>query len=73
MRFAFEAISEGTPCAAMRLEVCHIPLRAECKQCRATFEFDVYHPVCASCGSVQFEFMPDAPLLLEEIELEPLE
>ena len=70
MRFAFEVISEGTLCEGMRLDVRFIPLRAECKQCHAVFEFDVYHPVCGTCGSVHYEFVPDAPLLLEEIELE---
>lgn len=70
MRFAFETISEGTPCQNMRLDIRHIPLRAMCKQCQTTFEFDVYHPACGACGSADFNFQPDAPLLLEEIEFE---
>jgi len=73
MQFSFAAISEGTPCEGMWLDVRHIPLRATCKQCHAAFEFDVFDPVCKTCGSAEFSFLPDAPLLLEEIELSPLE
>ena len=70
MRFAFEAASAGTLCEGMRLLIRHIPLRATCRQCKITFEFEVHHPVCSACGSEQFDFLPDAPLLLEEIEFE---
>jgi len=68
--FAFEAISKGTVCEGMKLEIIHIPLRAACKSCKNTFEFDIYSPKCAKCDSKEFDFQEDAPLLLEEIELE---
>ena len=70
MRFAFETIAEGTLCDGMRLDIRHIPLRATCRQCRTTFEFDVYRPSCGACQSAQFDFEPDAPLLIETIEFE---
>ncbi len=70
MSFAFEAASAGTICEAMTLTIRHVPLRATCKQCQTTFEFDVYKPVCTACDSAEFDFEPDAPLLLEEIEFE---
>ncbi|NLK40966.1 MAG: hydrogenase maturation nickel metallochaperone HypA [Planctomycetes bacterium] len=68
MRFAFESISQGTPCEGMRLEIRHIPLQAECTHCRTVFVFDIYHPMCPTCKSSRFDFQPDAPLLLEDIE-----
>lgn len=68
MRFAFDAAAEGTVCEGMDLQIVHIPLRATCKTCGHTFEFDVYNPKCPPCGSQEFEFEPDAPLLLEDIE-----
>ena len=70
MHFAFESISEGTPCEGMRLEIRHIPLQARCRQCAATFEFEVYHPMCPQCQNEEFDFLPDAPLLLEDIEFD---
>lgn len=68
MHFAFETAAEGTVCEGMDLQIRHIPLRAQCKACGHTFEFDVYNPKCHSCGSQEFDFQPDAPLLIEEIE-----
>lgn len=70
MQFAFEAAAAGTPAEGMKLEIKHIPLRAKCKACGALFDFDIYNPQCHSCKSMEFEFEPDAPLLLEEIDFE---
>ena len=70
MQFAFEAAAAGTACEGMELKIKHIPLQATCKQCKTTFEFDVYKPICNGCDSAEFDFEPDAPLLLEEIEFE---
>jgi len=70
MQFAFEAAATGTVCDSMTLNIKHIPLRATCKKCKATFEFDVYKPACSQCESMEFAFEPDAPLLLETIEFE---
>ena len=70
MSFAFEAAAAGTLCEGMELKIKHIPMRATCKRCSTTFEFDVYKPMCNRCDSAEFDFEPDAPLLLEEIEFE---
>ena len=68
--FAFEAIAKGTPCEGVKLEIEHKPIRAGCKNCDEIFECDVSAPSCPKCGSDDFDLLPDAPLLLEEIELE---
>jgi hydrogenase nickel incorporation protein HypA/HybF len=70
MQFAFETAAAGTICEGMTLNIKHIPLRATCRQCHTTFEFDVYSPRCVQCQSTEFKIEPDAPLLLEEIEFE---
>jgi len=70
MSFAFETAAAGTACEGMTLEIKHIPLRATCKQCQFTFEFDVFKPHCPQCDSEEYAFLPDAPLLLETIEFE---
>ncbi len=70
MQFAFEAAAGGTICEGMNLTIKHIPLQAKCKQCRVTFEFNIYSPVCSQCESAEYDFESDAPLLLETIEFE---
>jgi hydrogenase nickel incorporation protein HypA/HybF len=70
MQFAFEAISDGTPCHGVLLQIKHIPLRAKCQDCQESFVFDIYSPHCPKCKIEHFTFEPDAPLLLEEIEFE---
>ncbi|MBN1816588.1 MAG: hydrogenase maturation nickel metallochaperone HypA [Sedimentisphaerales bacterium] len=70
MQFALDVASQDTPCKGIVLEIRHIPLRASCKRCQNEFEFDIYSGTCPACGSSEFDFVPDAPLLLEEIEFE---
>jgi len=70
LSFAFEAISQGTPCEGMTLQIEHKPLRATCRQCSNTFAVELSKVLCPSCQSDDFELLPDAPLLLEEIEFE---
>ncbi|MBN1126543.1 MAG: hydrogenase maturation nickel metallochaperone HypA [Sedimentisphaerales bacterium] len=70
MEFAFDVASQDTACKGMKLEIHHVPLRANCKKCQNEFEFDIYSGSCPTCGNSEIEFVPDAPLLLEEIEFE---
>ena len=70
LAFAFEAIAEGGVCEGMKLVVEHKPLRAHCNGCGVDFEFDITKPVCAECGSDEFDMLSDEPLVLEEIEFE---
>jgi hydrogenase nickel incorporation protein HypA/HybF len=68
--FAFEAIVKGTICEGMKLIVRHIPIGAECDDCGRTFDFDIANPVCAHCGGKNYKMLPDAPLMLDEIEFD---
>ena len=68
--FAFEAVTKGTPCEGMKLEIEHKPMRGRCKSCNENFEVELSDPICPKCGSGDFELLPDAPLLLEEIEFQ---
>ena len=82
--FAFEAITKGTPCEGVKLEIEHKPIRGQCKKCNQSFEVELGSPFCGTsqngnplsqprclkCGSEDFELLPDAPLMLEEIELQ---
>lgn len=73
VNFAFAAAAKGSICEGMKLNIVHIPLKAKCKSCGKTFEFDLYTEGCKSCKSPDIGFEPDAPLLLEDIEFEDKE
>jgi len=66
--FAFEAIAKGTDCEGMKLHIEYKPMRGRCKNCNESFDVELSHPICPKCSSGDFELLPDAPLLLEEIE-----
>lgn len=70
LRFAFEAIAEGTPCEGMVLEIEHKPLQAKCRSCASAFAVDLSEARCPRCTGDDFELLPDAPLVLDEIEFE---
>jgi hydrogenase nickel incorporation protein HypA/HybF len=73
LSFAFEAIAQGTPCEGMALEIEHKALQAKCKACGSVFVVDLANVKCPSCGGGEFELLPDAPLLLEQIEFEGID
>jgi hydrogenase nickel incorporation protein HypA/HybF len=70
LAFAFEAVARGTPCEGMQLEIEHKPLQARCRNCGDVFALDLSNTRCPDCGTEDFELLPDAPLLLEQIEFE---
>jgi len=67
---ALGAISKGTSCEGIGLEIEHKPMRGLCKKCGQEFDVDFSKCCCASCGSIDFKLLEDAPLILEEIEFE---
>jgi hydrogenase nickel incorporation protein HypA/HybF len=73
LTFAFEAIAAGTLCEGTKLEVEHKPLQAKCKTCDRTFAVDFADAKCPDCGGDDFDLLPDAPLLVEQIEFEGLD
>lgn len=68
--FAFEAIAKNTPCEGMKLEIEHKPIQGKCRNCGETFDFELCRPKCPKCKSDEFDLLPDAPLVLKEIEFE---
>jgi hydrogenase nickel incorporation protein HypA/HybF len=70
LRFAFEAIAKGTTCEGMRLEIEHKPIQGKCKNCDEIFNFELCQPNCPKCKGKEFDLLPYAPLMLEEIEFE---
>jgi hydrogenase nickel incorporation protein HypA/HybF len=70
LRFAFEALAEGTVCEGTILEIEHRPMQARCKACDGTFSIKLSEARCPHCAADDFELLPDAPLMLDEIEFE---
>jgi hydrogenase nickel incorporation protein HypA/HybF len=70
LSFAFEAIAKDTPCEGVKLQVEHKPIQARCKNCGLNFDVELSRPECSKCGGADFELLPDAPLILEEIEFQ---
>jgi hydrogenase nickel incorporation protein HypA/HybF len=68
--FAFDAIAKGTSCEGIRLEIEHKLMQGQCKKCNERFDFKLNCPKCPKCDSEEFDLLPDAPLLLEQIEFE---
>jgi len=68
--FAFEVISKDSICEGLKLNIEQKPIQAKCKNCDYTFVFDLHKPICPKCQCEDFDLLPDAPLLLEEIEFE---
>jgi hydrogenase nickel incorporation protein HypA/HybF len=65
--FAFEAIAKDTLCEGLKFQIEHKSIQARCKKCGPAFDVEFSHPVCPECGADDFELLPDAPLVLEEI------
>jgi hydrogenase nickel incorporation protein HypA/HybF len=70
LNFAFEAIAKDTLCEGVKLHVEHKSIQARCKNCDRKFDVELSCPECPKCGGIDFELLPDAPLILEEIEFQ---
>ena len=70
LHLAFDAIAKNSPCEGMKLKIEHKPLQGKCKKCNEVFNFELCQPRCSKCQSEKFDLLPDAPLVLEEIEFE---
>jgi len=70
LMFAFEVIAKGTSCEGLKLEIEHKRIQGRCKNCGESFDIEFSNPCCPKCNIAEFDLMPDAPLMLEEIEFE---
>jgi len=68
--FAFEALAKDTICEQVKLEIEHRPPRGRCKACGAEFDIEMTEVKCPRCGRADLELLPDAGLLLEQIEFD---
>ncbi len=73
LSFAFDAVAQGTPCEGLKLQIEHKSLQAQCDTCGSTFRISLAAVTCPECGGNDFKLLPDAPLILEQIEFEGTE
>ena len=67
---AFDAITKGTKIENTKLKIEHKPLRGQCEKCGKEFNINLSKIKCSHCGSKELSILPDAPILLEEIEFQ---
>jgi hydrogenase nickel incorporation protein HypA/HybF len=70
LREALDAISKATAIENLKLKIEHKPPQGLCEKCKQKFNIDLSNIKCSFCGSDDFQLLPDAPLILEEIEFE---
>jgi Zn finger protein HypA/HybF involved in hydrogenase expression len=70
LKEAFTAIAATTPCEGMELNLRAIPPQFHCNSCGRVSDYELTSPMCPGCKSHDFQFLPDAPILLEEIEFQ---
>jgi hydrogenase nickel incorporation protein HypA/HybF len=70
LTFCFSAITAGTPLEGAVLRVDHVPVRAECRECRAVCKVEDLVFLCPSCGSGNLEIIAGRELHVSEIEVE---
>lgn len=70
LREAFAAISAGTVCEGLKLEIRRRPIMGRCGVCGREFEVNLNKPGCRFCKKDDFELLADEGLILEEVEFE---
>ncbi len=70
LRFAFEALSEGTLCEGAEFEVNMIAPQSVCLECGERYEHDRFHMVCPSCGSPFTQLVAGKELRIDSIEVD---
>lgn len=70
LRFAFEALSEGTMSEGAEFEVNMVEPKSVCLECGNEFTHDRWHVVCPSCGSGFTQVVEGKELRIESIEVD---
>lgn len=70
LRFAFEALSEGTMCESAELEIMMIPPVSICAECGNEYEHDRFHMLCPECGSSFTQLIQGKELQIDSIEVD---
>ena len=64
---AWEAVREGTPAGAAKLELIEVAARARCRKCGHEFQPEWPVFLCPACEQASVEILAGEELVLEEI------
>ncbi|MCL4079308.1 hydrogenase maturation nickel metallochaperone HypA [Coriobacteriia bacterium Es71-Z0120] len=70
LRFAFEALKEGTMAEGAELVVHYVEARSQCTECGAVFRHDRFDPKCPECGSYVITLVQGRELRIDAIDVE---
>lgn len=70
LRFAFEALSEGTLSEGAELVIHMVAPTSVCVECGNEFGHDRFHRTCPSCGSYETMLLTGRELEIESIEVD---
>ena len=69
LRFAYEALRDGTPAAQAELEVQTVPVLCRCSECGQDFRPEDLIFACPECGTLSTTVRQGRELLLTSIEV----
>jgi len=72
LREAFRSACEQLGCGQVLLTTREMPVQIRCRSCGAVSEYELAAPHCGRCGSGAFDFLPEAPVMLEDIEFQEI-
>lgn len=70
LRFAFEALSEGTMCEGADFKINMIQPVSICLECGNEFEHDRYHVTCPQCESGFTQLIAGKEMQIDSIEVD---
>jgi hydrogenase nickel incorporation protein HypA/HybF len=69
LAFCFEALTEGTELAGVKLSWDDVPVKGLCSACGETSQFEQIGFLCLSCGSSDVEISQGRELLIDSLEV----
>ena len=70
LEFAFEALSEGTPCEGAELAIDWVQPKSVCLACAHEFVHDRFHRSCPACSSYETALLAGRELEIASIEVD---
>lgn len=70
LKFAFEALSEGTLSEGAELEIEIVQPKSRCLECGNEYEHDRFHVFCPECDSFATELLAGKDLFIDSIEVD---
>jgi hydrogenase nickel incorporation protein HypA/HybF len=69
LAFSFELAARGSAAEGAELAIEQVPVRVECRACKATSDVDAFPFACAACGGRDVEVVDGEQLRVVALEL----